>query len=65
MTKDQDTVARSYQLLALLEVCEHSAREIGDHSSKCHAGSLASVLRMARDVAGEIHDEIEARFTTR
>ena len=59
----QETITdRSYQLLALLDVCEHSARHIGDlsHSHVGRAaGSLANVLELASELAGEVHDFVE------
>jgi hypothetical protein len=58
------SVERSYQLLALLDVCEHSARHIGEAGQR-HvpraAGSLASVLELASEIASELHDALELR----
>jgi hypothetical protein len=55
---------RSYQLLALLDVCEHSARFIGEtgqqHVARA-AGSLTNVLELASEIASEIHDALERR----
>jgi hypothetical protein len=55
-------VERSYQLLALLDVCEHSAHYIGESGQEHVAravGSLANVLELASEIASEIHDALE------
>ena len=54
-------VARSYQLLALLDVCEIAARHMQEDSSRASrdAGSLADTLKLASEIAGEVHDALE------
>jgi hypothetical protein len=48
----EGAIARSYQLLALLEVCVDSARHID-------AGNLGDALKLAVEIAGEVHDALE------
>ena len=63
------TVERSYQLLALLDVCEHSARYIGNDLAPelvgRAAGSLAHALELASEIAGEVHDFVEVGERTK
>jgi len=63
MTDVSKSVDRSYQLLALLEACAHSANYIsdgiGEGREKAAAGELAVVLQLACEIAGEVHDGIE------
>jgi hypothetical protein len=61
--KKPGTVERSYQLLALLDVCEHAADCISDGLGPEHkaraAGNLAAVIKLAGELASEIRDDIE------
>ena len=56
-------IERSYQLLALLEVCRHSADHIESVSEPgpacAAAGELEMTLKLAVEIAGEVHDFLE------
>jgi hypothetical protein len=58
VNSERGIIDRSYQLLALLDVCRQSASQIEaqPHEAQRAAGSLASVLRLASEIASEIHD---------
>jgi hypothetical protein len=60
-TKKSEIISRSYQLLALLDVCELAADHIGNgvQNAKAAAGNLAAVIKLAGELASEIHDAIE------
>jgi hypothetical protein len=45
--------------MALLSVCEHCAFYIGKRNENI-AQDLHSVLKLAEEMAGEIHEELEA-----
>jgi hypothetical protein len=63
-TKKPGTVERSYQLLALVGVCEHAANCIengGAQNATAAAGNLAALIKLAGELASEIHDAIELR----
>ncbi len=58
--KKPGTVERSYQLLALLDVCEHAANYMESQSNMtAAAGNLAAVIKLAGEIAGEVHEAIE------
>ena len=52
--KKPNPIERSYQLLALLSVCELAARNLPGE-----AGNLANVIELAGEIAGEVHDVLE------
>ena len=62
--RKQDAIERSYQLLALLDVCELAASQIRDQPAAAtrHAGSLANVITLAGEIAGEVHDVLETKL---
>jgi hypothetical protein len=53
MTDPSKTVGRSYELLALLDLCAITA------DSKDQGGSLGMVLELARRLASGLHDKWE------
>ena len=61
--KKPTAVDRSYQLLALLRICEISAQYVAEPANPDHVAqvgsSLANVLEVAHEFAGEIHDNLE------
>ena len=61
--KKPDAIARSYQVLSLLKVCEYCADYIEDRLGDDHvrpaAASLSMVLALAHEIAGEVHDALE------
>jgi hypothetical protein len=58
MSADRETTIRtSYQALALLDLCEMTAKRLEDEGHP--TGSLARVLKTAAEKFGEVHDFVE------
>lgn len=63
-----DAIRKSYKMLALLSVCEESARNLAESdraSVPAVAGELANVIEIARELAGEVHDAMEIGWAPR
>jgi len=64
MTAEQ-AIDRSYQLLALLEICAHNARYLHDlHPDhvKRAGGNPTNVIELAGHIAEELHDVLERGY---